>query len=73
MIWGFTKNQGDPNHIDPQIVGFSYNMDPKKVPLISETLNPKPLGRWGLGVLAWVGAFWLPRRSALTSHLCLWV
>ena len=36
LIWGFTKI-GDPQYIDPHIVGSTYKKDPNKVPLLSET------------------------------------
>ena len=39
--WGFAKI-GGPRQRDPQIVRFPYHQDPKKVPLVSESLNPKP-------------------------------
>ena len=40
VIRGFPKI-GDPQY-RPQIEGFPSHKDPNKVPLISETLNPKP-------------------------------
>ena len=43
--WGFMK-KGAPKK-DPQIVGFPYNWEPKKLPLISET--PKSLAPHYLG------------------------